>query len=240
MSEQPNSSTPKMAALMQQAATSFPEQDKPATSTGTEPDQPSSVTAGQADQKTAKRKPRKKNTTPLAGSPLVIPTVTPPDPGIISSFVDLPPADRPASPSTARAPVVPRETEMTPEQMLEDRLNKEEVADKVANRKLRDKYSKRAYSLARGCICFWMVVVATNGVLSAALPKPPISDNVIFALTTGVTVNVLAAFLGVIRGLFPTSWSTRDALTQGKKGNKKIAKRIKKGKNLPSPASQDH
>ena len=29
------------------------------------------------------------------------------------------------------------------------------------------------------------------------------SDQVLIAVTTGVTVSVLAAFLGVIRGLFP-------------------------------------
>lgn len=34
-----------------------------------------------------------------------------------------------------------------------------------------------------------------------------ISDNALIAITTGVTVNVLAAFLGVIRGLFPPSES---------------------------------
>jgi len=36
------------------------------------------------------------------------------------------------------------------------------------------------------------------------LGKQVISDTALIAITTGVTVNVLAAFLGVIRGLFPT------------------------------------
>lgn len=73
----------------------------------------------------------------------------------------------------------------------------------AANRKLRDKYADRAYQLASGCITAWVVMLGTQGVVKAVTGVEMWSDKVIIAATTGVTVSVLAAFLGVIRGLFP-------------------------------------
>lgn len=78
----------------------------------------------------------------------------------------------------------------------------------AANRQLRDQYAKRAYDLACGCICMWTVLLGAQGVIKVALNVEMWSDKVIIAVTTGVTVSVLAAFLGVIRGLFGTSNSS--------------------------------
>lgn len=83
-------------------------------------------------------------------------------------------------------------------------LKSEEVLDKQANRSLRDTYAKKAYELAADCIHFWIFLILANGLITAMLGKQVISDTALIAITTGVTVNVLAAFLGVIRGLFPT------------------------------------
>lgn len=83
-----------------------------------------------------------------------------------------------------------------------DELLKEEAADMRHNRDLREKYAEKAYKLATGCISMWAILLGTQGAIKALTDVEMWSDQVIIAVTTGVTVSVLAAFLGVIRGLF--------------------------------------
>jgi hypothetical protein len=85
---------------------------------------------------------------------------------------------------------------------LSDSIESEEVADRRHNRDLREKYSDKAYKLATGCLTMWTVMLGTQGAIKALAGVEMWSDKVIIAVTTGVTVSVLAAFLGVIRGLF--------------------------------------
>lgn len=80
---------------------------------------------------------------------------------------------------------------------------KQTAADMQHNRGLRERYADKAHQLASGCICGWMVMLGCQGVIKAVTGIEMWSDKVIIAATTGVTVSVLAAFLGVIRGLFP-------------------------------------
>lgn len=84
-----------------------------------------------------------------------------------------------------------------------DAIQKETAANMRHNRGLRETYADRAYKLAEGCISFWVVMLGCQGVVKVVAGVSMWSDNVIIAATTGVTVSVLAAFLGVIRGLFP-------------------------------------
>ncbi|WP_431048654.1 hypothetical protein [Roseateles sp. L2-2] len=77
------------------------------------------------------------------------------------------------------------------------------TADMKANRQLRRRYAGRAYGLAAGCICMWSLLLSAQGVVKTVTGIEMWSDQVLIAVTTGVTVSVLAAFLGVIRGLFP-------------------------------------
>ncbi len=77
------------------------------------------------------------------------------------------------------------------------------TADMKANRQLRRRYAGRAFGLAAGCICMWILLLSAQGVVKMATGIEMWSDQVLIAVTTGVTVSVLAAFLGVIRGLFP-------------------------------------
>lgn len=84
-----------------------------------------------------------------------------------------------------------------------DRLHDEEVADRKANRNLREKYADKAYQLAHFCLVWWMGMLFMQGMLMATNKIALWSDNVLVAVTGGVTASVLAAFLGVIRGLFP-------------------------------------
>jgi len=77
------------------------------------------------------------------------------------------------------------------------------TADMKANRQLRRRYAGRAYGLATGCLCMWSLLLSAQGVVKTVTGLEMWSDQVLIAVTTGVTVSVLAAFLGVIRGLFP-------------------------------------
>lgn len=85
----------------------------------------------------------------------------------------------------------------------------EDVQDSQANRDMRQQYASKAYGLAWDSITFLFALVAGNAVWAAISGKQVISDQLLFALITGVTVNVLAAFLGVIRGLFPNASSRK-------------------------------
>lgn len=84
-----------------------------------------------------------------------------------------------------------------------DQMVEEQVADMKANRGLRETHADRAYEIAQGSICAWWVMIALSGIIKAVTDKDMWSDKVMIAVTTAVTVSVLAAFLGVIRGLFP-------------------------------------
>lgn len=90
-----------------------------------------------------------------------------------------------------------------PEDNKEDLVKLQTAADMEANRGLREKYADKAYNLAAGCLSMWTVLLGASGVINALQGREMWSDKVIIAVTTGVTVSVLAAFLGVIRGLFP-------------------------------------
>lgn len=77
--------------------------------------------------------------------------------------------------------------------------------DRKQARELRDKYAERAYRLAVGALIFWAFVLAFSGWQAWHEGRPMWSDTVLIAITTGVTVSVLAAFLGVVRGIFGPS-----------------------------------
>lgn len=107
----------------------------------------------------------------------------------------------PTAPTAARSPD-PIGIELPPGGTSPDALAQETVADMQHSRGLRGKYAEKAYQLAVGCISMWAVMLGAQGVVKVALNVDMWSDKVIIAVTTGVTVSVLAAFLGVIRGLF--------------------------------------
>lgn len=114
------------------------------------------------------------------------------------------PRSKPPAPNSAAAQADAAMNEDVPRPLRrKEDLQIEEVLDKQADRGLRDVYSQKAYELAADCIHFWIFLVLANALILALLDKQVVSDTVLIAVTTGVTVNVLAAFLGVIRGLFP-------------------------------------
>lgn len=83
-----------------------------------------------------------------------------------------------------------------------DAFDQEAVANMRQDRELRVKYADKAYKLATGCLSMWTVMIFSQGIIKAIIDVEMWNDKVLIAVTTGVTVSVLAAFLGVIRGLF--------------------------------------
>lgn len=79
------------------------------------------------------------------------------------------------------------------------------VEDRKAERALRKKYAGLAFRFAVGGALFWAVILVWSGWATYYSTKAPFSDNVIIAVTTATSVNLFAAFLGVIRGLFPSN-----------------------------------
>lgn len=68
---------------------------------------------------------------------------------------------------------------------------------------LRDTYAGKAYKVAKYGL-FWWACILLLAAVGKVIGKEIFSDQVIIAVTTASSVNLLAAFLGVIRGLFPS------------------------------------
>jgi hypothetical protein len=116
---------------------------------------------------------------------------------------------RPKSPPHLVPPDVGIKEDKPPADSKEDLLQKQTAADMAANRGLRETYANKAYCLAVGCLFMWTLLLVVSGIHNAFHGREMWSDKVIIAATTGVTVSVLAAFLGVIRGLFPGNGSSQ-------------------------------
>lgn len=68
---------------------------------------------------------------------------------------------------------------------------------------LREKHAERAVTLAQVAVACWIFLFAVAGVCNVAVNKPFLSDQALATLTAGATVNVIAVFLVVVKGLFP-------------------------------------
>ena len=90
-------------------------------------------------------------------------------------------------------------------EMLQGEVDKlkEENRSRAATTNMRSEYATGAISLARAAVMFWVGMFSVVGFSNAMAGKVPFSDQALVTLTAGATVNVLAAFIGIIRGLFP-------------------------------------
>ncbi len=127
------------------------------------------------------------------------------------------PAGAPTKADLAQQLEVPSDEDVPPpnKKHYSEKYIDEDVQDSQANRDMRQQYASKAYSLAWDSITFLFALVAGNAVWTAISGKQVISDKLLFALITGVTVNVLAAFLGVIRGLFPNAYGKKPKRRKG-------------------------
>jgi|GEM_PF-728788 len=88
---------------------------------------------------------------------------------------------------------------------VDHHLLEQHVEDKKAERALRKKYAGRAFWFAVCGIGFWFFLLLWTGCATYYRDRAPFSDNVLIAITAATSVNLFAAFLGVIRGLFPVN-----------------------------------
>ena len=80
-----------------------------------------------------------------------------------------------------------------------------ELRDANSNIKLRRKYARKAHEFAKASLSIWIITIGYQAIIDTATGGKikPLDDSVLIAITTGCTVNVLAAFLAVVQGLFP-------------------------------------
>lgn len=71
---------------------------------------------------------------------------------------------------------------------------------------LRKRYASKAVDLAYGATIFWALMFFLSGILRV-FGLDFLSDNALIALTSGATINVIAVFLVVVKGLFPSNKS---------------------------------
>lgn len=81
-------------------------------------------------------------------------------------------------------------------------ISKKALENKKQNRELRKDFAYKAYEIACGCLSFWIVIVCLSAIVSFVTGRVFLSDTALGIVTTGVTVNVFAALLTVIKGLF--------------------------------------
>ena len=92
-----------------------------------------------------------------------------------------------------------------------NRIIDQHVEDRKAERELRKKYAGLAFNFAVGGVLFWAALLVWTGWTTYYSTKPPFSDNLLIAITTATSINLFAAFLGVIRGLFPSNGGQKKA-----------------------------
>lgn len=88
-------------------------------------------------------------------------------------------------------------------------LLNEEVEDRKADRALREKFGDKAYKVVRKTLYGWAILLFCYG-YSKIFGFTIFPDNVMIAITSAVTLNIFAAFLGVIRGLFPSQKNKKE------------------------------
>jgi hypothetical protein len=98
------------------------------------------------------------------------------------------------------------ESPWTSEAMQAYERHCEDMRNQQEERMLRRQYANKAFVLACVILGFWGIIISVgvwSGMTGGHLK--PLSDKVLMAITAGATANVFAAFLSVIRGLFPSS-----------------------------------
>lgn len=78
----------------------------------------------------------------------------------------------------------------------------EEIANLKSDREMRKEYAQKAYEFAKYTIAFWAFLFFVY-FLSPPNGKP-LNDTALGIFTTACTINILAAFISIIKGLFPS------------------------------------
>lgn len=84
-----------------------------------------------------------------------------------------------------------------------DQEQLQNIEDRKADRGLRKYYAQKAFEFAWCGFGFWALILAGYVLFFLCSGKRIFSDAVLIAITSATTVNLFAAFVGVVRGLFP-------------------------------------
>ena len=90
---------------------------------------------------------------------------------------------------------IPKQQDYT--ENLKRELHKENISDKRSSRYLRIIYAVVAVCFAITSIVYWMRFIQFY------YDPSRYSDTVFIAITSACTVNILAAFISIVKGLFP-------------------------------------
>ncbi|AKD37507.1 hypothetical protein I926_00885 [Pasteurella multocida subsp. multocida OH4807] len=77
----------------------------------------------------------------------------------------------------------------------------EEIENLKSTREMREKYANKAYDFAAYTISFWAFLFLAY--FLSPHDKKPLNDTALAIFTTACTINILAAFISIIKGLFP-------------------------------------
>ncbi|WP_363800044.1 hypothetical protein ABU614_08535 [Lysobacter firmicutimachus] len=80
----------------------------------------------------------------------------------------------------------------------------EKIKSQAETREMRKEYALKALGLAQAAVGFWMMMFAMAATVNVIQNRPWLSDQALITLTAGCTVNVIAVFLVVVKGLFPS------------------------------------
>ncbi|MBI0037735.1 hypothetical protein H3T61_05790 [Gilliamella sp. B14384H2] len=89
-------------------------------------------------------------------------------------------------------------------------IKQEQYEREKADRQLRDKYSFKAFKVVKKSLWGWAILLFVYGVTKFLTRHENgggfeiFSDHVLIAITTATSLNIFAAFLSLIRGLFPS------------------------------------
>ncbi|EOC7053225.1 hypothetical protein ACU81H_004778 [Salmonella enterica] len=119
--------------------------------------------------------------------------------------------------SVSKGPAISSREDVPPDEIIHgkpardytDDLRYQDVEDRSANRALRQRFAEKAYKVAKYGLYWWAVVLLLSAV-GKVCKVELFSDNVLIAVTSASTLNLFAAFLGVIRGLFPNSKAEKE------------------------------
>ncbi|WP_313684151.1 hypothetical protein [Pantoea sp.] len=110
--------------------------------------------------------------------------------------------DRPADEIDDRVEDSPGHTSKSASELL----ILQQVKNHEADRELRERFGDKAYKVVRKTLYGWAILLFCYG-YAKIFGFEIFPNEVMIAITTAVTLNVFAAFLGVIRGLFPSKAS---------------------------------
>ncbi|EGY33600.1 hypothetical protein SC1083_1328 [Aggregatibacter actinomycetemcomitans serotype e str. SC1083] len=96
-----------------------------------------------------------------------------------------------------------KKNNQTKAELAQERVNalKEQNSKSRDDREMRKLYAEKAYSFASYTISFWAFLFLVY--FLSPPDKKPLNDTALAIFTTACTINILAAFISIIKGLFP-------------------------------------